>query len=516
MKKYYTKYKIFTVLLLIFINSNIFPQAFSIDLSPDTLIINNNQQLEFNISIIPDTEFNASIFLSLDLEYSYNNFSYSITVNPVNYPYNSGSKLHINLWQAPPIGSILKLKVKAEAGNIIKMDSCYIISDSGMRWMIYQNNGLSNNKITVVNVDSSNLYWIGTAGNGLVSFDGFGWIYYNIGTQSYYVTDILFGHNGIIWVGRKDGLARMINNQMEFVRQNIWINSLALDSVGNLWAVFNDGLHFYDGVKWQNFYTPLTYTPDKIMFDSNYNLWATFKYSSGVGRLTDSLWTIYNTSNSKIPYNNITCLEPDGKKIWMGSNDLVLFDNFDFTSFLSPLNGTINTISIDSNLNIWIGAYNQNTSNAYGVARFDHNVWEIFNTINSPLPNDLIGSITCDQNQNVLIGTWNGLALYNSNGEVTNIGINNFVETNFYLEQNYPNPFNPLTNITYSLKEAGQIHIEIYNLIGQLVMSIDQGLKQAGQIYNVKLNMGKFASGIYFYTLHEGSNLITRKMLLLK
>ncbi len=85
----------------------------------------------------------------------------------------------------------------------------------------------------------------------------------------------------------------------------------------------------------------------------------------------------------------------------------------------------------------------------------------------------------------------------------------------FELSNNYPNPFNPSTNIKVSLKQPGLVSLKIYNVLGQLVKVVDDGFKQAGT-YVYDVNMDAFASGIYFYTLHQGSNSITKKMLLLK
>ncbi len=98
-------------------------------------------------------------------------------------------------------------------------------------------------------------------------------------------------------------------------------------------------------------------------------------------------------------------------------------------------------------------------------------------------------------------------AVQNQNAEIPKV---------FALDQNYPNPFNPTTNISYTLKESGQASLQIYNLLGQLVMTVDQGFRQAGQTYKFSINMDNLSSGIYFYTLREGSNLLTRKMVLLK
>ncbi len=91
----------------------------------------------------------------------------------------------------------------------------------------------------------------------------------------------------------------------------------------------------------------------------------------------------------------------------------------------------------------------------------------------------------------------------------------NPVPTEFALSNNYPNPFNPSTQIRISLKQAGVISLAVYNVLGQLVQVVDQGYKPAGEyLYNV--NMDRFASGVYFYTLRQGANSITKKMLLLK
>jgi Secretion system C-terminal sorting domain len=91
----------------------------------------------------------------------------------------------------------------------------------------------------------------------------------------------------------------------------------------------------------------------------------------------------------------------------------------------------------------------------------------------------------------------------------------NKVPANFALSNNYPNPFNPSTDIKVSLKQSGLISLTVYNVLGQVVQVVDQGYKQAGEyIYNV--NMDRFASGVYFYTLRQGTNSITKKMLLLK
>jgi len=94
-------------------------------------------------------------------------------------------------------------------------------------------------------------------------------------------------------------------------------------------------------------------------------------------------------------------------------------------------------------------------------------------------------------------------------------GVHSTVPTEFGVSQNYPNPFNPSTSIKVSLQRSGEMSLKIYNLLGQVVQVVDEGTKQAGE-YTYNVNMNRFVSGVYFYTLRQGTNSITKKMVLLK
>ena len=90
----------------------------------------------------------------------------------------------------------------------------------------------------------------------------------------------------------------------------------------------------------------------------------------------------------------------------------------------------------------------------------------------------------------------------------------------FLLKQNYPNPFNPTTNIEYTIAEAAEVKITVYNALGQEVRNINQGQQNAG-FYMVQWDGRdtkgvRQPSGLYVYRIIAGEFVDERKMLLLK
>lgn len=97
----------------------------------------------------------------------------------------------------------------------------------------------------------------------------------------------------------------------------------------------------------------------------------------------------------------------------------------------------------------------------------------------------------------------------------TSAGENPFAPDRFVLSQNYPNPFNPTTSIRYEVPVRTHVRIDVHNVLGQSVATIVDENKEAGTYY-VHWNAGGSPSGVYYYTMHAGSQVSTRKMLLLK
>jgi hypothetical protein len=118
-----------------------------------------------------------------------------------------------------------------------------------------------------------------------------------------------------------------------------------------------------------------------------------------------------------------------------------------------------------------------------------------------------------------LDAVWNSVtanpALLFEGGIVNSIGDDHSVVRSFNLGQNYPNPFNPTTTIAYSLDKAQNVRLVVYDILGQEISVLVDGLKTAGQ-HKIEFNGSNLPSGIYFYRMEAGSQVFTNKMMLIK
>ena len=88
----------------------------------------------------------------------------------------------------------------------------------------------------------------------------------------------------------------------------------------------------------------------------------------------------------------------------------------------------------------------------------------------------------------------------------------------FALGQNYPNPFNPRTVIPYQLSSAIPVRLEVFNLLGQLVVTLVDEVQTAGvhtAHWDARDMAGQgVAAGIYIYRLTAGEATATGRMVL--
>ncbi|MFN0156439.1 MAG: PQQ-dependent sugar dehydrogenase [Bacteroidota bacterium] len=83
------------------------------------------------------------------------------------------------------------------------------------------------------------------------------------------------------------------------------------------------------------------------------------------------------------------------------------------------------------------------------------------------------------------------------------------------LEQNFPNPFNPSTSIKYTIPKSGFVRLAVFNLLGQEVALVFEGMQGAGT-YEFEFDKADLPTGIYFYRINAPDFAETRKMVITK
>ena len=83
-----------------------------------------------------------------------------------------------------------------------------------------------------------------------------------------------------------------------------------------------------------------------------------------------------------------------------------------------------------------------------------------------------------------------------------------------------PNPFNPTTNIRFDLKADASVTLEVYNVLGMKVRSLNSGTMGAGT-HEIPVDMSRMSSGVYYYRFIAIDNtgkafLQTQRMVLMK
>jgi FlgD Ig-like domain len=113
----------------------------------------------------------------------------------------------------------------------------------------------------------------------------------------------------------------------------------------------------------------------------------------------------------------------------------------------------------------------------------------------------------------------NDIVLHENDAVSVTIDESVFAEE-FVLEANYPNPFNPITAIPYALPTEGYVKLSIYDISGQLVCTLVDGVQSAGFhkiSWDGRNNSGsEVNSGMYISKIIAGDFSQSRKMLLVK
>jgi len=93
------------------------------------------------------------------------------------------------------------------------------------------------------------------------------------------------------------------------------------------------------------------------------------------------------------------------------------------------------------------------------------------------------------------------------------VGINE-VHANIASIENYPNPFSTSTTIKVGLVSADNITVNVFNTVGQTVMT--KSVKGVAGDNNIEVNASNLSDGMYYYSVKVGNSVVTKKMVIQK
>ena len=133
---------------------------------------------------------------------------------------------------------------------------------------------------------------------------------------------------------------------------------------------------------------------------------------------------------------------------------------------------------------------------------------------------------TVDNQTTLIVLVPEGEEIFTSTGsfEIEEILVTNskdFIDTDqmtvteFSLGHAYPNPFNPTTTVSLSVPEAGHVSVKVYNLMGQVVGVLMDGMVKS-DVYSLTFDGADLSSGVYMIKAETGSQITTQKIMMVK
>lgn len=247
-------------------------------------------------------------------------------------------------------------------------------------WVTYDmsNSGLPSNNLTCCAVDGRGVLWIGTASNGLVSFDGTNWKTYTPSNSNLPSSTIT-------------SLAVPNYDMYPYLGQTIYIGT------GNGLAIYSGGA--ITQYKKEN--SPL---PDNrvksVSIDGGNYVWIGTEGGLAIYLPNDNKWETYTTANSPLPENIITSLSAmpgleRHHEAWIGTahSGVTYFDYVGkkWSLVKSTPGGAMSSVAFSNYTGLWF-AWAGTTHSSSGIMNYNNNIFTNFtlgtpvNTIESIVP----------------------------------------------------------------------------------------------------------------------------------
>ncbi len=421
----------------------------------------------------------------------------------------------------------------------------FSIAGFAQQWQAFttENSGLPSNHVFSVDVDASGILWFGTD-SGVTAFDGSKWYSYSrsYGLADNQVNDLKIMEPAELWAGTDNGVSAIGFSSLDAVtmatpyRTNNTgllsnkINSVAIDQSQIRWFGTDSGVTAFTGQNWISAGSPRVVLENDVMtIDIGPDLIAYCGTAGGgVARLKLSDFDIITGASTMerpwapVPIDSVYAIHigADGLQ-WFGTTQ-GLFQHRGVNSKINWKRFTVSdglphphvqAITEDSVGKIWVATRR-------GIAQIEKDLSAYVNySSRDGLINDDVRDIVIAADGSIWLATAGGVSRFSSNTSMVqndNVGpMPEFIE--LYV---YPNPFNHATAIEFRWKNLAPAEIAIYNLLGQRVRRLWDGLVSTNRLllhWDGRDDQGcPVPSGLYLARCSSGLQVVNKKMVLIK
>jgi hypothetical protein len=388
---------------------------------------------------------------------------------------------------------------------------------------------------------ASDIFAVGISGT-LLHYDGAAWSRMSGGlTQTlqavwahsdedvFAVGGSVYHYDGLTWSDIGSGVSNSANDVWGSAPDDVFIAA-------------SDGLYHYDGVGWSLMPTGLTPEPN---MRSIWGLSASDVFAVGDGFILRYDGVAWNQMPWGPPLEVLLGVHGRSATDVFAVGFLGVIQHFDGATWAPMVSGTTENL-----YDVWVDASGSAVAIGGTALHYDGNAWNeltvpgLLGSVWGRSPTDVFASsggvvmhydgVVWTQNSpwfgqtlHGVFGTGCDVFAVGSGGVVVKSEPDSIVSTVIprspsyvTLLQNHPNPFNPATVIRYALPVAGDVKLEIFDVLGRRVAVLVDEYESEGYKsveWSGKNEAGEaVASGVYVYRLKVGDFAQSRKMLLLK
>ncbi len=361
----------------------------------------------------------------------------------------------------------------------------YVSTDRGGQWTLLMHR-VELPMITGVTVAPNGHIFGASVGHYILrsTDDGDTWTEHDQGIEHKTFHGIVADTNGYVCVGTDSGIFRSTDDGESWSEANTGVNTLIITSMTR-----GNNNYLYAGTTTQGVY---------VSSDNG----ATWVRS---GWVTTAVYSVAVSPNGTV-YAGLQG----------GGMYRLVSESIGWERIAYGFTKTVYGIAINSHGDVFMGT---DGSSVYRSTNGGDN-WDWIYT--GMLYTQKVRSMTADDDDYIYAGT-NGNGVYRSALPTVAVGDGeDIIPSTFVLNQNYPNPFNPFTVIRYQLSVSSWVTLKVYNVLGQEVVTLAEGIQDAGY-KDAVWSAGGEPSGVYFYRLeaistnNPGNTFVqVKKMLVVK